>query len=96
MRLHYADMACDAQSLINTAYAAGYAKLSDHELDMCILASACAGGGGGGGGSGQIVPYTGANPNSDGVLPTNTQAIAIAVKPGSALWTWSVTNQNWQ
>lgn len=44
-------MACDAQTLISTAYANGYAKLSERDLEECIVASACAGGGGGGGSS---------------------------------------------
>jgi hypothetical protein len=42
-------MACDAQSLINTAYANGYARLSERDLLECIVASACAGGSGGSG-----------------------------------------------
>lgn len=41
---------CDAQTLVNTAYAAGYSKLSELDLWMSIVASACAGGGGGSGG----------------------------------------------
>lgn len=40
-------MACDAATLIATAYSNGYAKLSDRDLRMATLASACAGGGGG-------------------------------------------------
>jgi hypothetical protein len=88
-------MACDAQTLINTAYANGYAKLSDRGLLEAIVASACAGGGGGGG-SGQIVAYTGVDPNADGVKPTNLNAAAIAVKPGDVTWTWSIAGQNWQ
>lgn len=48
-------MACDAQSLINTAYAAGYAKLSTRALMEAIVASACAGGGGGGGGTSDFI-----------------------------------------
>lgn len=48
-----------------------------------------------GGGSSQIVAYTGANPNADGVKPPNTQAQAIAVKPSSTTYTWSVAAQTW-
>lgn len=36
-------MACDATSLLATAYAAGYARLSERDLKAAILASACAG-----------------------------------------------------
>lgn len=42
-------MSCDAQSLINSAYANGYAGLSERDLMECIVASACSSGGGGGG-----------------------------------------------
>ena len=88
-------MACDAQTLINTAYANGYARLSDRDLRECILAAACAGGGGGGGGSGQIVAYTGADPNTDGVLPTDQTKPAIAVKPNATTYTWDTVNLIW-
>ena len=47
-------MACDAQSLINTAVANGYLALSDRDLKMALLASACGGGGGGSGGAGIV------------------------------------------
>lgn len=87
-------MACDAQSLINTAYAAGYAKLSARALMEAIVASACAGGGGSGGNA-QIVAYTGANPNSDGVKPGNLTSPAIAVKPSAPVYTWNVGTQLW-
>lgn len=43
-------MACDATTLIAAAYANGYAKMSDRDLKMATLASACAGGGGSGAG----------------------------------------------
>ena len=47
-------MSCQAQDLINTAYANGYAKLSDRDLREAIVASACAAGGGGTGGAGIV------------------------------------------
>lgn len=43
-------MACDAQTLIDAAYANGYAALSDRDLREALVAVACAAGGGGGGG----------------------------------------------
>lgn len=43
-------MACDAQSLVNTAYQNGYPKLSEIDLWMAIVASACAASPAGGGG----------------------------------------------
>lgn len=87
-------MACDAATLINAAYANGYAKMSDRDLKMATLASACAATGGIGGG-GQIVAYTGDDPNSDGVLPANVNQIALAAKPFSTTYTWSVALQTW-
>lgn len=66
-------------------------------FELALLAQIVANGGGGGtGGSGQIVAYTGANPNADGVTPTDTTKPAIAVKPGDVTWTWSIAAQNWQ
>lgn len=55
------------------------------------------GGGGGGGGTGanQIVPYTGIDPNSDGVLPGDITMPAIAVKPGESTWTWTTPAGPW-
>lgn len=49
-----------------------------------------------GGGSSQIVAYTGANPNSDGVKPPNLNAPAIAVKPNGTTYTWSIADQMWE
>ena len=86
-------MACDAQTLINAAYANGYAKLSERDLLMTVAASACAGGGGGGGS--QIVAYTGANPNADAVVPPDQTKAAIAVKPNSAIYTWNTDTLTW-
>jgi hypothetical protein len=51
-------------------------------------------GGGSGSGSG-LVPYTGADPNSDGVTPTDQDADAVAVKPGGTIWTWDKVNHVW-
>lgn len=87
-------MACDAKSLIATAMSNGYAGMSERDLKMATVASACASTGGGGG-SGQIVYYTGTDPNSDGVLPANQNAAAIAVKPGSTTYTWDNVNLIW-
>lgn len=88
-------MACDAQTLITTAYANGYAKLSERSLKECILAGICAGGGGGGGG--QLVEYTGANPTADGLLPTDQTKPAMAYKrDGTApTWNWNTVAHVW-
>lgn len=51
-------MACDANSLMATAMASGYGGMSDRDLKMATLASACAGGGGGGGGNAVTVANT--------------------------------------
>jgi hypothetical protein len=72
----------------------GYAGMSDRDLKMATVASACLGTGGGGG-SGQIVYYTGADPNSDGVVPANQAAAAIAVKPSATTYTWDNVNLIW-
>lgn len=88
-------MACDAQTLIASSYANGYAKMSDRDLKMATLASACAAAGGIGG-TGQLVEYFGVSPTADGLTPPNPNKIALAAKPGDTTWTWSVANQNWQ
>ena len=72
----------------------GYAGLSQRDLLMALVASACASTGGGGG-NGQIVYYTGADPNSDGVTPANQGAAAIAVKPGATTYTWDSVGLIW-
>ena len=43
----------------------------------------------------QIVPYTGTDPNSDGVFPADRQSPAIAVKPFNTTYVWSVALQTW-
>ncbi len=48
-----------------------------------------------GGSASQIVAYTGANPNADGVKPPNLNASAIAVKPNSPVYTWNIATQLW-
>lgn len=67
-------MACTAASLLATAMAAGYAKLSDRSLRECIVVSACAASGGGGGGgvvsSGAGAPV--ADPGVANALYTDT------------------------
>lgn len=93
-------MACDAQSLINTAYANGYAALSDRDLRECVVASACAGasgGGGGGGLSGEVMEYTGTDPTSDGLVPTNPALPAFAYKRGGTgpSYGWNTLTQTW-
>lgn len=58
-------MSCTAQSLLDTATAAGYGALSERDLMECIVASACAGGSSGGtscgdfGGAQPTFPATG-------------------------------------
>lgn len=60
-----------------------------------ILMATVTGGGGGGGGSGQIVAYTGTDPNSDGVLPADQTKPAIAVKASSTTYTWDTVGLTW-
>jgi len=73
---------------------AGYAGMSERDLQMATLASACAAGGGIGG-SGQIVEYFTTDPNTDGVLPANQNLIAFAGKAGSTTYTWDHVNKTW-
>lgn len=90
-------MACDAQTLIATAYAAGYAKLSERDLKAAILASACAGGGGGGGGGAQLVVYTTTDPTTDGKFPTDQTKPAMAYKLDGTgpTFVWNTTTHVW-
>ena|SRR5438309_1829331 len=47
------------------------------------------------GGSGQIVIYTGTDPTSDGLIPTDPTKPAIAYKPGDQTWDWNPLTQTW-
>lgn len=74
-------MACNAQSLIETAVAAGYDKLSDRDLKEALVAAACAGAGGG---SGSVLAG-----NYGGVAPAITPsgpAVARDTVTGSIWW----------
>lgn len=74
-------MSCDATSLMSTAYSNGYAKLSDRDLKMATLASACAGSGGGGGGGNTV---SAADPSGSG---TSTGVLWIN-KNTNNVWYW--------
>ena len=74
-------------------YAANPYALKMIELGMLNLL--VQNGGGGLGGAGQIVAYTGNDPNSDGVKPANINAPAIAVKPGATTYTWDPVAHTW-
>lgn len=76
-------MPCDAASLINTAYANGYPKLSHLDLLMCIVNAACAGGGGGGGGGVTCGNYAGGQPN---FTPASGCGNAIDTSNGRVWW----------
>lgn len=43
----------------------------------------------------QIVYYSGADPNSDGIVPPNPNSAAIAVKPGQTTYVWDNVNFIW-
>jgi len=87
-------MACDAQTLINTAYSLGYAKLSERSLMECIVAAACAGGIAGGGG--QVLQYV-TDPNTEAITPTNINqpAIAYSASGYGSYRQWDTTNHTW-
>ena len=87
-------MAFDAESLINTAYAAKYPSLSTRDLLECIVASACAGGGGGGGGGSGFtcVALGGAAPATtpscgSGIIDTDTGNVWLY----STSWKFALT-----
>ena len=66
------------------------------KMDVLLsLACIISGGGGGSGGIGQIVYYSGVDPNSDGTLPVNQNAAAIAIKPGATTYVWDRVNHVW-
>lgn len=91
-------MACDAQSLIDLAYANGYAALSDRDLREVIAAEACAGGGGGGVVNGELLFYTASDPNSQGLVPTDQTKPAFAYKKDGTgpSYGWNPTNLDWE
>jgi hypothetical protein len=60
-------------------------------MELALLAQLV----GSGIGNAQIVLYSGADPNSDGVVPANQNAPAIAVKPGSTTYTWDPVGHTW-
>ena len=72
-------MSCTASSLISTAMAAGYARLSERDLMECIVASACAGGSGGGTNGGTGVPT--ATPSTPYALYIQTDSV-----PPGLIW----------
>jgi len=88
--------ATDPQSLITygkcfDCYGANTVQIMELALlDQIFLAS-----GGGGGGSGEILAYTTTGPTADGVLPSDLNAEAIAVKPDGTTFTWDSTLHVW-
>ena len=93
-------MACDVNATLAAACASGIGKVTNPvTLNQLIAQSSCelAASGGGSSGAGQIKTYT-ADPNLEGVVPTNTQTPAVAYSVGGtlAIYTWSIINQNWQ
>jgi hypothetical protein len=82
-----------AQTTLNAAIAAGFDRLSDRDLIMCILRGASSGG------ASQIYTSTYADPNAAGLIPGNPQLGAIynqdpSITPYNS-WSWSVVNQAW-
>lgn len=85
-------MSCDAQNLLNTAYTAGYPKLSSRSLLASHLALACQNKAAVG--PPQILAYS-TYPSVDGVTPGNLNATAIAVKPGGTTYIWDPVLHYW-
>ena len=87
-----------AQTTLNAAIAAGFDKLSDRDLLLCILQGAISGGGGAGGAS-QVYTYNYADPNAAGLVPENPNIGSVfnqdpLITPYN-IWFWSITNQVW-
>ncbi len=91
-------MACDPAALMEEARCLqcnitqgmlGYVQLGV----LCAIAS-----GGGSGGGAQVLEYTGADPTSDGITPTNLNSPAIAYKDDGSLpiFVWNTTTHIWQ
>jgi len=92
-------MACDPDSLMEEARCLQCA-IPQGELGFAQLGVLCeiASGGGGGGGGGQVMQYTGADPTSDGITPTNLNDPAMAYKNDGSLpiYVWNTTTHIWQ
>lgn len=80
-----------AQAQCFACYGNSPALLSLMELGLLAIIAQT----GGGGGGTQVVAYTGADPNSDGVTPTNLNAAAIALKPSATVYVWDPVNHIW-
>lgn len=92
-------MTCTPQALVNAAVEAGLNRMQPNQANaveillLCTLANT----GGGGGGSVEIFTYSGADPTSDGLVPTNPLAAAIAYSEDGSGGTfyWNVDTQAW-
>ena len=89
-------MACDAKTLISNAMSQGYAKLSERDIEACILAAACANTGGGGSGSGSVLQYVD-DPNTEGVLPSDVSKPALAYSQDGmgSIRQWNTMTLTW-
>lgn len=77
-------MACDAKSILATAYSNGYAGMSERDLKMATVASACAGGGSGGGLT--CGNYAGGQPS---FTPSTGCGIGLDTSNGRPWWYYS-------
>lgn len=66
-------------------------------LILGLLAQIAQGGGVGPGGGGQLLTYSGTDPTSDGILPTDQSKPAMAYKvDGSGpTYSWDTINHTW-
>lgn len=67
-------------------------------LEVALLAQIVeAGGTGGGGGGGQLLVYTTTDPTTDGILPTNPAAAALAYKRDGTgpIFVWNTVTLAW-
>lgn len=93
-------MACDLETIQEEACASGLGKLQNAvPLLQAIAQLLCdiVDGGGSGGANGQVMEYTGTDPTSDGLTPTDPTKPAIAYKEdgSTSTYVWNVALQIW-
>jgi hypothetical protein len=91
-------MACDPNTLLQSACDNGFAALSDRDLKVATLQLLCSGGGGGGG-SIQMYSTLASDPNAALIVPDDPTKAAQFYQDPSVTpynwWNWSKATQAW-
>lgn len=89
-------MSCDPADLVEEARCLQCA-IPAGLLGYAQLAKLCDISGGGGGGGGAVMTYTGDDPNTDGIIPTDPTKPALCYKSdgSAATYSWDVNLQIW-